>query len=290
MACPHLSSTANISAVIPTFCRALALRVTLEKILACKPSPSEVLVQIDAGDVETASMLEREFSRRVSWEQNREILGPGGGRDLLIRRARKPLVACFDDDSWPEDMDYFARAAQLALEFPQVAVLAASIRLRGSERKTEERRIRSMTCFENGGCVVRREAFLQIQGYLPLRYAYGMEEADVALQLRDRGWKILAAPELRVFHDADLGHHQSPAINAAHITNTALLAFLRYPVWLWPVGAGQVIRRVNYAIRAGRRAGILRGLADITAVCWRYRGYRRPVRASTVLRGKLGRV
>ena len=235
-------------------------------------------------------MLEREFSRRVSWEQNREILGPGGGRDLLIRRARAPLVACFDDDSWPEDMDYFARAAQLAPEFPQVAVLAASVRLRGSERKTEVGRMRSLGCFENCGCVVRRQAFLHIKGYLPLRYAYGMEEADVALQLKDQGWEILAVPELKVFHDADLRHHQSAAVNAAHITNTGLLAFLRYPVWLWPLGACQVIRRVNYAIRVGRWAGILRGLADIPALCWRYRGYRRPVRAGTVLRGKMGRM
>ena len=82
---------------------------------------------------------------------------------------------------------------------------------------------------------MRRDAFLQTAGYLPLRYAYGMEEVDLALQLLDRGWKIMAASELRVFHDTEMKHHSSPSVNAAQISNVGLLVFLRYPIRYWPL-------------------------------------------------------
>ncbi len=51
----------------------------------------------------------------------------------------------------------------------------------------------------------------------------------MALQLLDAGWSILRVPDLRVYHDTQFKHHHTKAVNSAHIRNTALLAYLRYP-------------------------------------------------------------
>ena len=98
---------------------------------------------------------------------------------------------------------------------------------------------------------MRRDAFLVTRGYLPLHHAYGMEEADLALQFLDAGRELLYAPALRVYHDTRLEHHASEAVNAAHIRNTALLAYLRYPIPYWALGALQVLNRVRYAAHRG---------------------------------------
>lgn len=231
-------------------------------------------------------MLEKEFRGRVWWEQNKETQGPGGSRNLLIRRAKHPLVVSLDDDSWPEDRDFFARAVDAMARYPKAAVLASSVRVKGHDRDTRVERGREAANFENCGCVIRKEAFLQIHGYVPLRHAYGMEEVDVALQLLDRGWVIRYEPSLRVYHDTEMSHHPSAAVNAAHITNTALLAFLRYPLRFWPLGAWQVINRVRYAVSVGRWRGILTGLLQIPAACWQYRRYRQTVGPETVRKAR----
>jgi GT2 family glycosyltransferase len=172
--------------------------------------------------------------------------------------------------------------SQVISENPNAGVLAFPINVRGQKPEHWPSTIQKASCFENCGCAIRREAFLQTRGFLPLRHAYGMEEADVALQLLDKGWEILNVPDLWVYHDTGMEHHASPQVNAAQITNTALLAFLRYPVSYWPLGILQVLNRVKYAISVGRYRGILKGLWDIPGACWKYRNERQPVRRETI--------
>ena len=284
----------------------------LDQILACRPVPAEVLVHVDAGDEQTKAALEGKYEESVRWFTSDRTQGPGGGRNVLIREAQSPLVASFDDDSWPLDADYFRVAAELFAAHPEAAVLSAEevrlssqkseVRSQKSECKTNLRPLASdlrplapdlrppisgpspfpVACFQNCAAVLRRDAFLSTRGYLPLRQAYGMEEADVALQLLDAGRSILHTPDLRVFHDTALEHHADAAVNAAHICNTALMAYLRYPVGYWPLGALQVFNRVRYAAGVGRWRGIARGLCQIPGALWRYRKERKPMRAATI--------
>lgn len=281
-----LSNDINISVVIPTWRRPEQLGQVLELLLGCTPPPDEILVHVDAGDAETIPMLESRFKQQVTWHQSSVRRGPGGGRNLLIQQARFPLVASFDDDSWPLDQDFFRVAAELMQANPNAAVLSGQVTMRGQMAAEVSDIVGEANCYESGACVLRREAFLQTGMYLPLRYAYGMEEADVALQLLDAGWTILKTHKLRVFHDSDLNHHASPAINAAHITNTALLTFLRYPVSYWPLGAAQVANRIRFALTVGRHRGVLAGVLGIPGIICQYWQARKPVRTTTILRSR----
>ncbi len=113
-----------------------------------------------------------------------------------------------------------------------------------------------------------------------------MPVSSEALQLLDSGWSILRVPKLRVFHDSDLNHHASAEVNASHITNAALLAFLRYPISYWPLGIAQVINRIRYALSVGRRRGLLMGLFSIPTMTRRYWQARKPVRRATISRSR----
>jgi hypothetical protein len=104
-----------------------------------------------------------------------------------------------------------------------------------------------------------------------------LEESDLSLQLYAAGWDIVEVGSLRVCHDTDLVHHESPDITAGTLTNVGLFAFLHYPVigWLW--GAVQVANKVFYGIRRGRIRGTFLGIRRIPAACFRYRRFRNPV-------------
>ncbi len=151
----------NISVVIPTYNRVETLKICLEKILSCSPLPSEIIIHIDAGDNNTHVMLEEKNFPLTSWITSEKTQGPGGGRNKLIKEARFPLVASFDDDSCPIDPNYFQIAAQLFAAHPQAAVLSAQEIRPNTTPKDSNTTIKSISCFQNCACLIRREAFLQ---------------------------------------------------------------------------------------------------------------------------------
>ena len=60
-----------------------------------------------------------------------------------------------------------------------------------------------------------------------------MEESDLSLQLFAAGWQIYEAGELRVFHDTDLAHHQSPRGHLGSNSQRRLVCVLELPnYWL----------------------------------------------------------
>ena len=269
--------------VIPTYGRALELEGMLRRVIqTAQVTQVKILLHIDAGDDETPALLEKKFRGIVEWVCASSTKGPGGGRNVLIEMAETPWVVSFDDDSWPESPNFFQRLEHLINAHPKAGLLAFPINVRSQMPTHWPKEIQQASCFENCGCAIRREAFLQTEGFLPLRHAYGMEEADVSLQLLDKGWQILNVPNFWVYHDTGMEHHASTPVNAAQITNTALLAFLRYPVSYWPLGILQTLNRVKYAISVGRFRGILKGILGVPFACWKYRAARKSVKAETI--------
>jgi len=272
----------RISVIIPTWRRVEKMRLCFDAIYSCLPQPCEVLVHIDAGDDETERYLSQNKWGKIRWFKSKTTQGPGGGRNLLVRQAKTPYLCSLDDDSWPMENDFFERAVFLMDEHSSAAVITLNEVRPGQSPIEWNGTIRKVTSFQGCACLMRRQAFEQINGYVPLRYAYGMEEADVSLQLMDAGWDILKYDGLHVYHDTTLEHQAGPAINSAHIANIALLAFLRYPVIWWPIGFLQILNRVRYAVKVARYRGIMSGLCNIPITCWKYRRYRKTVKASTL--------
>jgi len=275
--------TIPVSVVIPTFRRCDLLAETLKSLRRCHPPPGEILVLVDYGDQETRSFLEPKFPD-VRWIEAKERLGPGGARNVLLAVARYPYAACFDDDSSPIDLDFFADVRLLFEENPHAGIIAAGAIVHDDEPvPVRTRVVVPVAKFVGCGAVVRRSAFLETRGYLPLELAYGAEEVDVSLQLLDKGWAILRSDALRVRHRTSRAHQATPEITSAHIRNIALVGYLRYPLLLWSLAAAQVGRRVIWSLRNGRSAGVAHGLASIPRSIWRHRAQRAPVKARVIL-------
>lgn len=261
----------------------MRLLETLRRIAVSDPRPAEVLVHVDGGDEETARAVRTTFADVHVLESDRR-LGPGGGRNRLIKAACHPVVVSFDDDSYPLDTDFFVRVARLFDAFPDAAAIGAAVTHRGEPAEQARALVGPAASFIGCGAALRRDTFLAAGGYVPLPLAYGMEEVDLALRIYDRGGQILFSPWIRVFHDTDLAHHQCAEVTAATLANIALHAFLRYPSCYLPYGALQVANRILWSLRVGRRAGILRGLGAIPGTLWMHRNLRAPVSTATVAR------
>jgi GT2 family glycosyltransferase len=278
-----LTGTVPAAVVIPTYSRGLAVLSVLEKIQACDPRPIEIWVHVDCAE----GLLESELNRRfpsVGVLTSAVRLGPGGGRHRCLLACSAPYAVSFDDDSYPVDTDFFRRVEQLFLAHPNAAIFAANIWYRNEAEKARVESLNRSPSYVGCGFAIRVAAYNKIRGLLPRPVAYGMEETDLSMQLFAAGWHIYEAGDLRVFHDADLKHHQSSEINAGTITNAGLFVFLHFPLIRWGSGLLQVGNRVVYSIRMARFRGICSGLLQIPIECYRNRRCRNAIAWPTLRR------
>lgn len=270
-----------ISAIVTAYERIEQTLATLRVIQSCVPAPDEILVHVDANQITCENAIRDAFPA-VRILRSAEQVGPGGGRNKLVKAAQSELVASFDDDSYPIDSDYFARALRIFDKFPDASLICAALYHVGESIGLDAQSAQWTADFSGGACIFRRNAFLDAGGYVPLPVAYGMEEVDLAIRLHSHGGKILTTPWLRVFHNTDLKHHADPRVTAGSIANLALLAYLRYPVSLWGIGVGQCANRLLWLLRHGRRRGIVKGVTMIPAHVWENHRYRAPVSKDVV--------
>jgi GT2 family glycosyltransferase len=276
-------STAPVAVIIPTYNRELAVLSVLEKIQGCDPKPAEIWVHMDLADGVTESELKGRFPD-VGVLTSPIRLGPGGGRHRCLLNCSTPYAVSFDDDSYPIDPDFFAAVDGLFSNLPHAAVLAARIWHRHEPQKARTRSLVQCPSYVGCGHAVRLAAYRQVRGYIPRPVAYGMEERDLSLQLFAAGWQIYEAGDLRVFHDTDLKHHQSPEITSGVIANVGLYAFLHYPISAGGLGVAQVANKVIYCIRKGRIRGIISGIFSIPGECYHNRRYRKTIDRLTLNR------
>lgn len=271
----------GISAIVTAYERIDQTLETLKIIQSCVPAPDEILVHVDANQTACENAIRKAFPE-IQISQSEARIGPGGGRNKLVSAAMCEFIASFDDDSYPIDSDYFARALKIFEKFPEASLICAALYHAGETIGLDTRNAHWTADFSGGACIFRRQAFLDAGGYVPLPVAYGMEEVDLAIRLHSRGGRILTTPWLRVFHNTDLKRHGDPKVTAGSIANLALLAYLRYPVSLWGIGVGQCANRLLWLLRHGRRRGILKGVTMIPAHVRANRRYRLPVSKGAV--------
>ena len=270
-----------ISVGIPTFGRGLRLAETLEHLAECDPPPAEIIVHVDQSD----GRLERELRTRFPHLRilsSAERVGPGGGRHRCLLAATQPFLVSFDDDSWPTDRKFFGEVARLFELYPRAAILAASIYYPDQPRPECIPDVKIVTDYAGSGHAIRLNAYIQTAGYIDRPYAYGVEEVDLAMQLYSLDWAILKCRSLRVFHDTQHAHHSKADIVASKVQNVALMAFLRYPVQLWPRGLLQLGNVISNMIKCRRFAGLGEGLLGIPVTLFRYKSCRRQLPAAKI--------
>jgi len=269
-------STAPITVGIPTFGRGIRVLQVLEKLEACEPKPFEIFVYIDDADKKLAQFIQ-DNNPRVKILTGATRVGPGGARHRCLNAASQPFFASFDDDSWPIDSDYFSVCIKIMNQENKVAVLEASIFHQNQKEPTRKDALYETNGFTGCGHVMRVSAYRQVSGYVDRPWAYGLEERDVSMQLMASNWKIIKTSMARVFHDTGLKHHGNKEITKATIENAALLPWLRYPFYLWPIGVIQYMSVIRSLIKKKRWPGIADGLLGSFHEIWKHRKKRAPL-------------
>jgi len=255
----EIPKSVPVSVAIPAYRNEASLRATLNHIADCSPLPQEILLHCDGGWEVPADVIAG-LPVPVRVVHSMDNLGPGGGRHRLYHEAACEIIASFDDDSWPLDREYFAQAIAVMEAFPKVAVMSPAVYLREKPVLAPLMEASKVRSFEGSASVTRKSMYVKLPGYVPVPAAYGVEEADLSLQIHAAGFEILSCPWMRAWHDrpyADNQHTVQPWIR-----NEVLLAYLRFPrvgqAWGW-------IRAVRHVWRHRKEIGwriLLRELAQ----------------------------
>ncbi len=217
----HTPENVPVSVVIPAYDSANTLRHTLEQICACDPLPEEILIHCDGGWILPDEVIQG-LALPVRVLQSSDNLGPGGGRHRLFLEASCELIASFDDDSWPLDREYFAQVCAVMEAFPQVAVMSPAVYLHEKPVLAPFHEAYTARSFEGSASVHRKSVYLTLPGYVSVPAAYGVEEADLSLQIHAAGHEMLSCPWLRAWHDRPYADHQHTVL--PWIRNEVLLA------------------------------------------------------------------
>jgi len=277
-----LSGESGVAALVTAFERPAQTLETISRILSCQPAPAELLVHVDGGNEDLASLVRNRFPMARVFV-SADNIGVGASRNVLLREALCDLCASFDDESYPLSADYFARVAAAFAEFKGAWIVAGRLRDRRDIDLSPAPWPARVGTFSGGACAYRNSLAARAGGYVPVLVAYGMEELDLSIRVHALGGEVIYVPDLVVFHDSDLSHRATTGIDAGTLTNIGLHCFLRYPVLLWPIGLYQVMNRMRWAFAAGRIRGVLKGLLDMPGAFWRFRHYRQPLPMRAVL-------
>jgi GT2 family glycosyltransferase len=172
-------TTVAVTAIVTAYNRIDQTLLTLQKLYRCEPGPGEIIVHVDANQMECEAAIRNAFPE-VKIIRSENCVGPGGGRNKLIAAASNDIIASFDDDSYPIDTDYFARILSLFEKFPTASILNATVYHQGEEIKAARQEADWVSDFAGGACAYQRKVLQITGGYVPLPIAYGMEEVDLA--------------------------------------------------------------------------------------------------------------
>ncbi|TAL81809.1 MAG: glycosyltransferase, partial [Pandoraea sp.] len=164
------------------------------------------IIVVDNGSSDgTAAAVALHFPRVMLIRATRDL--GAAARNIGVAYVHTPYVAFSDDDTqWePGALD---RALNLLDATPDAAVLSACVQVgarRGPEPLCSSMRHSPLATahspgpqllgFMAGACVMRTRAFCDVGGYWP-PFFLGGEEALMALDLAERGWRVVYADDV----------------------------------------------------------------------------------------------
>lgn len=297
-AAPTPTTPPAVSAVIATRDRARDLRRSLRELQDQSHPPHEILVVDDGSTDDTVAMLRAEFpaARLIRMPHN---VGLIHARNIGFVNTSGDYVLSVDDDSWFAAPDGLARATAYLEANRDVAAVACNIETRDGQIYFP----RGVAPFDvpwyvGCGHLLRRTAVAAAGLYLPELYRQG-EEKERCLRLMGAGHRVMALPDILVYHDkSELG--RKPGLERFYNhRNDLIREVARCPAGLLPWRfARSWIGNSWKNLRHGPRmtdAKVLLALPDILRIGLRHRApvpaaaYRRWLAlAATAAPGQMG--
>jgi len=297
-----LSPPQTVSAIVLAFNRADDVDHTLDRLAT---EPLDEIIVVDSGDDDTSERV-RARGGNVRLVKTGDI--GAAARNVGAAEARSDLLLMLDDDSYP--LPGTVDSLRDALTHNQGLALAAGLVhevdregrvihsqgvgtfdwfLRAGHRGPVPKDGVPTFFFPEGGCMVRRDAFLEVGGFFP-PYFFTVSEVDVATRLIGRSWDV------RYFPHAEFEHRKAPGGRASERTmrfrvrNQLWYFWLRFPT---SVAARRIPAYLAFDLVECLYRGVPRAWTSAIAEAWRERGrvreFRDPLPRSAVRRAELKR-
>lgn len=284
----------TFSVMITTRNRATDLAVTLRSLAALAPPPGEVLITLDGCTDNSRDVVAAHWPAARVFENH-----PGKGsipaRDHMLRFATSDLVLSLDDDSYPIDRDFFAKAISLFATDSKLAVLwfpQRSEEFPVSVNQSDFGPDLLTGSYSSSGAVIRRSAYLALPGYAT-DFGHAYEEPDFTLQCLSAGWHVRFHTGLLIRHHYSGVNRNELRTHQLHARNEAWSVLIRCPFPWWPfVLLRRAAGQFAYACKRGPRwffhepfwwwaalLGVTRTWRDRRPVDWSaYRRWRQLIR------------
>src|SRR6267143_1053023 len=195
----NLMANPSISVVMPVYNAFPFIDESINSILAQTLSDFEFVI-LDDASTDGSDELLREWSlrdKRIHLHKSRQRLGLSAGSNVVVARARAPLVARMDADDIAHP-DRLMRQWNIMRDRPDVAVIGTlcnGIDASGREVRPRDRwrlvRHSAFIPFPHGSAMFRRAVFDQVGGYNEA--SAGGEDQDLFSRMAVHG-RVLTLP------------------------------------------------------------------------------------------------
>ena len=221
------SSTSSVSIVILTMNRSSHMRIVLENISLQSLVPEEIII-IDNHSKEIEQQKNRELADKykADYYLMNENLGVSGGRNFGLKKAKGDIIIEIDDDAEFESIHAIRNARQILKKHKNIGIIAFSIlKNKNMHFRREEfpffnkmkklnNPLTECAWFIGAGHAFRKEIFDKVNYYNDF-YPYGQEEIDLSIRVKDSGYDIFYAKDIKVFHNKTDDARYIPPIDVA---------------------------------------------------------------------------
>ncbi len=221
------SSTSSVSIVILTMNRSSHMRIVLENISLQSLVPEEIII-IDNHSKEIEQRKNRELAEKYKADYHlmNENLGVSGGRNFGLKKAKGDIIIEIDDDAEFESIHAIRNARQILKKHRNIGIIAFSIlKNKNMDFRREEfpffnkmkklnKPLTECAWFIGAGHAFRKEIFDKVNYYNDF-YPYGQEEIDLSIRVKDSGYDIFYAKDIKVFHNKTDDARYIPPIDVA---------------------------------------------------------------------------
>lgn len=263
----------RVSVIIPYHKRGDVFERGLDTVLSQEYPDREIIVVDDHSEDGLKERIEARQAdiKLIQFAENR---GACAARNAGIRAASGDLLAFIDDDAGFMSPFELTKLVRVFETRPDVHVIAFQI----CDPVTGELRLRDWCHprhwkqfghvefetdhFGEGSGALRREVFERAGLYYEPLF-YGAEGFDLQLRILDHGFRILYAPQVRIWHNvSDRARTNSRQIYY-FTRNYVWMAYKNYPIW---AGARfltfKLAMMVYLTVRLGSYRSLFRGIWD----------------------------
>jgi GT2 family glycosyltransferase len=199
-----------VSYIIPAYKDVDGLRECLRSIKKQKYEEKEIIVVIDGGNKEIREIIESEFKKvkMISLPRN---YGHAGASNIGIETAKGKYVALLDEDS-RIDEDWTSKlVSKFKSSHGGVGVIEPKLidHKNGESKNVRYDEEKNLDIFTSAGVLAKKESLKDAEYYDENFFIY-KDDYDLAANILNEGYEILAFPEATTYHTHDPDEKPSP--------------------------------------------------------------------------------